>query len=54
MYNNKNPFGYGSRMNINGIRPFEEELIRGIFDIVNPFRGWKPKETPYWKAILQN
>ena len=56
-YNNKSPFGYSntlSEVGIKGIRPVQEEVMRGVADWLNPFGGWRAKKTPYWKAILQN
>lgn len=58
-YNNKNPYGYGNKLQIEGqdvkeLRSLPNEVIRGVGEwILNPF-SWKPKETPYWKAVLQS
>lgn len=54
MYNNKSPYGYASNGDIPGLRKPLEEVGRGIVDWFHPFRSWRPKETPYWKAVMQS
>lgn len=65
LYNQKSPIGYKYTPDIDGIKPFsgsiremikrphDYELSSSVLDFLNPF-SIKPKDTPYWKAVMQN